>query len=346
MDCKDLHLNGGVVGVVNCQGDVHLHGGVVEWMNVQRDCYQYGGIIERRNQVVNANSQNTRDAINEAAARHAKPYADEINRLKRENAELKRENTKLKRKASDKGTIESVRAYNARLSHENNYLNNKLSELRAELEKLRAAKPEETPPDDVLVMRINHLRLQLETEREAHRKDVEKLKWRIDSLLDEVNNRHRLIYEDETEGHYIGVTDDTLDVLFTLINEYPIATDNDLSEEYGIPMASLKYIAKTLHLAKNPEQRREARERLKRHNIDLIERRGGDQGNHSNAIPVDKVGKYGKLLKSYSSMKEAEADCHIAAETIKAHCERYHKGKRYFTKEGFTFRYKVQPKNK
>ena len=344
MDCKDLHIRGGVVEIVNCQGDVHLHGGVVENMTVYQNCYQYGGIIERRNQVVNADSQNTMDAINEAVARHAKPYADEINRLKRENAELKRENTELKRKASDMATIESVRAYNARLSHENNYLNSKLQELRIELEK-RKAKPEETPPDDVLVMRINDLRLQLKTEREAHRKEVDELKWRIDSLLDEVNNRHRLVYEDETEGHYIGVTDDTLDVLFTLINEYPIATDNDLSKEYGISMTTLKYIAKALNLAKNPEQRREARERLKQHNIDLIERRGGDQGNHSNAIPVDKVGKYGKLLKSYSSMKEAEADCHIAAETIKAHCERYHKGKRYFTKEGFTFRYKKMNNN-
>ena len=344
MDCKDLHIRGGVVEMVNCQGDVHLHGGVVENMTVYQNCYQYGGIIERRNQVVNADSQNTMDAINEAVARHAKPYADEINRLKRENAELKRENTELKRKASDMATIESVRAYNARLSHENNYLNSKLQELRIELEK-RKAKPEETPPDDVLVMRINDLRLQLKTEREAHRKEVDELKWRIDSLLDEVNNRHRLVYEDETEGHYIGVTDDTLDVLFTLINEYPIATDNDLSKEYGISMTTLKYIAKALNLAKNPEQRREARERLKQHNIDLIERRGGDQGNHSNAIPVDKVGKYGKLLKSYSSMKEAEADCHIAAETIKAHCERYHKGKRYFTKEGFTFRYKKMNNN-
>lgn len=339
MDCKDLHINGGVVGVVNCQGDVHLHGGVVENMTVHHDCYQYGGIIERRVRMVNVDDQNTRDAINEAARRQVKPLTDEINRLRRENAELKRENTELKRKSSDKGTIESVRAYNARLSHENNYLNSKLQELRIELEK-RKAKPEETPPDDVLVMRINDLRLQLETERETHRKEVDELKWRIDSLLDEVNCRHRLIYEDETEGHYIGVTDDTLDVLFTLINEYPIATDNDLTEEYGISMASLKYIVKTLHLAKNTEQRREARERLKRHNIDLIERRGGDHGNHSNAVPVDKVGKYGKLLKSYSSMKEAEADCHIAAETIKAHCERYPKGKRYFTKEGFTFRYK------
>ena len=340
MDCKDLHVNGGVVGIVNCQGDVHLHGGVVEWMNVHRDCYQYGGIIERRNQVVNANSQNMRDAINEAAVRQAKPYADEINRLKRENAELKRENTELKRKASDKGTIESVRAYNVRLSHENSYLNSKLSELRSELEKLRAAKPEETPPDDVLVMRINDLRLQLETEREAHRKEVEKLKWRIDSLLDEVNTRHRLIYEDETEGHYIGVTDNTLDVLFTLINEYPIATDKDLSEEYGISMASLKYIAKILRLAKNPEQRREARERLKRHNIDLIERRGGDQGNHVNVKPVQKMAKYGRVLKTYDSIKQAAEDTGMAYKTIQEHCAIYHTSKKRFTKEGFTFRYK------
>ena len=340
MDCKDLHINGGVVGIVNCQGDVHLHGGVVEWMNVHRDCYQYGGIIERRNQVVNANSQNMRDAINEADVRQAKPYADEINRLKRENAELKRENTELKRKASDKGTIESVRAYNVRLSHENSYLNSKLSELRCELEKLRAAKPEETPPDDVLVMRINDLRLQLETEREAHRKEVEKLKWRIDSLLDEVNNRHRLIYEDETEGHYIGVTDNTLDVLFTLINEYPIATDKDLSEEYGISMASLKYIAKILRLAKNPEQRREARERLKRHNIDLIERRGGDQGNHVNVKPVQKMAKYGRVLKTYDSIKQAAEDTGMAYKTIQEHCAIYHTSKKRFTKEGFTFRYK------
>ena len=339
MECKDLHLNGGVVGVVSCQGDVHLHGGVVEKLTVYRNCYQYGGIIERRFQVINANDQNTRDAINEAAARQAKPYADEINRLRRENAELKRENADLKRKVSNTGTIESVRAYNARLSHENSYLNSKLSELRAELEK-RKAKPEETPPDDVLVMHIDRLEKQLQDEREKHRKEVDELHWRLDAVTEIANGRNSQLYEDETEGHYIGADDHTLDVLFSLINEYPIATDNDLTEEYGISMVSLKYIAKTLRLAKNPEQRREARERLKRHNIEMIERRGGDQGNHTNAIPVEKVGRYGRLLKSYNSIKEAEADCGMAADTIKAHCERYHTGKKYFTKEGFTFRYK------
>lgn len=350
MECKDLHLDGGVVGVVNCQGDVHLHGGVVENMTVHHDCYQYGGIIERRVRMVNASDQNTRDAINEAAARQAKPLTDEINKLKSkvaeeinrlrsDNAVLKRENADLKRKVSNTGTIESVRSYNARLNSENNYLKSKIQELRAELEK-RKAKPEDTPPDDVLVMRIENLNLQLKTDREKHRKEVDKLKWRIDSLLDEINNGHRQIYEDETNGHYIGVTDDTLDVLFTLINEYPIATDNDLVKEYGISMATLKYIAKTLRLAKNPEQRREARERLKRHNIEMIERRGGDQGNHVNVKPVQKMAKYGRVLKTYDSIRQAAEDTGMAYKTIQEYCASYHTSKKHFTKEGFTFRYK------
>jgi hypothetical protein len=39
----------------------------------------------------------------------------------------------------------------------------------------------------------------------------------------------------------------------------------------------VRYIAKILRLSKSPEARREARERLKRHGIEMIERRGGDQ---------------------------------------------------------------------
>jgi 6-phosphofructokinase len=66
-------------------------------------------------------------------------------------------------------------------------------------------------------------------------------------------------------------------VLFTLINEYPIANDRDMTEEMGISITTLRYIAKVLRLVKSPEARREAKERLKRHGIDMIERRGGDQ---------------------------------------------------------------------
>lgn len=45
---EDVHIHGGVVEIVNCQGDVIMHGGVVERMNVQGDCKQYGGLVERR----------------------------------------------------------------------------------------------------------------------------------------------------------------------------------------------------------------------------------------------------------------------------------------------------------
>jgi hypothetical protein len=66
-------------------------------------------------------------------------------------------------------------------------------------------------------------------------------------------------------------------VLFTLINEYPIGNDVDMAEELGMSISTVRYIAKVLRLSKSPEARREARERLKRHGIEMIERRGGDQ---------------------------------------------------------------------
>ena len=133
------------------------------------------------------------------------------------------------------------------------------------------------PSDNVLVQRIDLLRSQLDKEREAHRKKVEELEWRLKAVTDIANGRNERLYEDETNGHYIGVTDDSLDVLFTLINEYTIGIDSDIAEEMGISITTLRYIAKVLRLAKSPEARREAKERMKRHGIEMIERRGGDQ---------------------------------------------------------------------
>ena len=133
------------------------------------------------------------------------------------------------------------------------------------------------PSDNVLVQRIDLLRSQLDKEREAHRKKVEELEWRLKAVTDIANGRNERLYEDETNGHYIGVTDDSLDVLFTLINEYPISNDVDMAEEMGISINTLRYIAKVLRLVKSPEARREAKERMKRHGIEMIERRGGDQ---------------------------------------------------------------------
>ena len=133
------------------------------------------------------------------------------------------------------------------------------------------------PRDNVLLRRIDHLRSQLAKEREAHKKEIEELEWRLKAVTDIANGRNERLYEDETNGHYIGVTDNSLDVLFTLINEYPIGIDGDIAEDLGISPHMVKTIAKALRLVKSPEARREAKERLKRHGIEMIERRGGDQ---------------------------------------------------------------------
>ena len=133
------------------------------------------------------------------------------------------------------------------------------------------------PSDNVLVQRIDQLRSQLAKEREAHQKQIDELEWRLKAVTDIANGRNERLYEDETNGHYIGVTDKSLDVLFTLINEYPIGIDVDIAEDLGISPHMVKTIAKVLRLVKSPEARREAKERLKRHGIEMIERRGGDQ---------------------------------------------------------------------
>ena len=299
-------------------------------MTVHHDCYQYGGIIERRVRMVNVDDQNTRDAINEAAARQAKPYADEINRLKRENTELKR-------KASDKGTIESVRAYNARLSHENSYLKSKIQELRAELEK-RKTKPEDTPPDDVLVYRICQLNDELTKEKEAHKQEIEDLKYRL-NVACEVNAKLRQPQVDD-ERRSQEIADKHIDILATLMSAYPFTPDDDLEFEFGIPVKKIRDTARALGVIKSKEERHAAVDYLRRQNIQMIERRGGDQGNHVNVKPVQKMAKYGRVLKTYDSIKQAAEDTGMAYKTIQEHCAIYHTSKKRFTKEGFTFRYK------
>ena len=153
-----------------------------------------------------------------------------------------------------------------RSNRDNEYLRKKLNESGSD-----------EPSDNVLVQRIDQLRSQLAKEREAHRKQIDELEWRLKAVTDIANGRNERLYEDETNGHYIGVTDNSLDVLFTLINEYPIGIDSDIAENLGISTYMVKTIAKALRLAKSPEARREARVQLRRHGIDMIERRGGDQ---------------------------------------------------------------------
>jgi hypothetical protein len=245
----DLHIHGGVVQQVTCMGDVYMHGGVVNTMEVQGDCKQTGGVINRRIQ----------QSVAQATYQQPEPkvvYRDRVvykDRVVYRNHTIYRDNPG-----------QATEIFN--LKRDNVKLRQALKE-----------RDEQQPSDDILISKIRRLEDQLAKEREAHQKEIEELKWRLKAVTDIANGRNERLYEDETNGHYIGVTDDSLDVLFTLINEYPIHNDIDTSEELGISVTTLRYIAKVLRLAKSPEARREAKERLKRHGIEMIERRGGDQ---------------------------------------------------------------------
>lgn len=259
MEYQDFHMHGGVVEDVQVNGDLHMHGGVIERLTVRGDCQQFGGIVERNIHLMDANAMSEQQPKVIYRDREKIVYRDRVVTQYRTRQETQQTINDLQQQIErERRRADELEARNVTLQEE-------------------LLKKESQQSDNVLVRRIDSLQRELAKERKAHIEELKDMRWRIDTLLDEVNNRHRRIYEDETEGHYIGVTDDSLDVLFTLINEYPIAYDCDLAEEYGISLTTLKYIAKVLRLAKSPEQRREARERLQRKGLDLIERRGGDQ---------------------------------------------------------------------
>lgn len=257
-------MHGGVLENVQVHGNLYIHGGVVERLTVQGDCKQYGGIVNRRVIMAGGSAE-----TQQQAAQPKVIYRDRV---------VYRDKVVYRDRPADP-KISSLQSYNQQLRSKLQKANNEIAALNEELAKTKAAKKasQDVPDDNVLVSRIQHLESKLATEREESKRKVDELEWRLKAVTDIANGRNERIYEDETKGHYIGVTDDSLDVLFTLINDYPINYDKDLTEEYGISMSTLKYIAKVLRLAKSPEQRREARERLQRHGSDLIERRGGDQ---------------------------------------------------------------------
>ena len=213
-------------------------------------------------------------------------------------------------------------------------LRNKIKELKGN------GAQEAEPSDDVLVQRICSLRDTLDKERDEHAKEVAELKDRLDTAC-EINAKLRHSYEDDYRKSQ-EIADKHVDILATLMAAYPFTPTDDLSFEIGLPVHRIRYVADAFRVMKSKEKREEARDYLKRQSIELIERRGGDQGNYAGARPVEKVGKYGRLIKSYNTLREAATDNGLCEDTIKGHCIRYHKAKKYFTKEGFTFRFKKQ----
>lgn len=240
---EDLHIHGGVIQQVTCMGDVYMHGGVVNAMEVQGDCKQSGGVIIRNipqpGAHVTYQQPEPRVVYRDRVVYKDRKIFQDNPSLSAENANLKRENEKLRQTLKERD--------------------------------------EQQPNDDILISKIRHLENQMIKEREAHQKRIEELEWRLKAVTEIANSRNERIYEDETNGHPVAVPDDSFDVLFTLINEYPIGIDSDIAEDMGISLNMVRNLAKALRLAKSPEDRREAKKRLKRHGIEMIERRGGDQ---------------------------------------------------------------------
>ena len=211
------------------------------------------------------------------------------------------------------------------------------SMLRSKLDKLKEIDPEQDS-DDVLVQRICTLRNELAKEKEAHKKDVDDLNYRIDTILGELNGYRQDYYDANRYAQDLAINDEMFDVLFTFINLYPFTSDRDLAFEFGITKYQVKTIANILKMVKSPEARREAADYLQRQHRELIERRGGDQGNHF-MRPVEKVARNGRVVATYKSVSEAADMNNLSPNAINDHCHGNVKG---YSKAGYKYRYKKQ----
>lgn len=239
---------------------------------------------------------------------------------------------------ADKITDDERRQYQQLISNLKERLRRSENEV-LELRRKDRQEESEIPSDDVLVQRIILLRHDLERERQAHAQDVKELKERLDTAL-EVNAKLRR-HNEERDKISQHIADYHIDILATLMALYPFTPDKDLEYEFGIPANRIRDTAKVLGQIKSPEARREAVDYLKRQHIEMIQRRGGDRGNHTNIKVVEKVARNGRVVATFDSAKDAADAYGWTDKTIREYCQDYSKKRRY-TKEGYTFRYKMK----
>lgn len=234
---------------------------------------------------------------------------------------------------------EERKRYQDRISE----LSRQLSESRSEAIRLQAKVNELSsveaplPDDDVLVRRIIQLKDELSKEQEAHQKDIVELQYRLDTAL-EVNAKLRKGIT-ETNHNSQLIADEHIDILATLLCLYPYTPTADLELEFGIPQNKIRFVADVLGAIKSKEARQEAVDYLQRQHRELIQRRGGDQGNNAQSKKVEKVARNGRLVATYDSINEAAEANGCDHHTISSRCS----GKTTsYTKDGYKYRYKKQ----
>ena len=174
---------------------------------------------------------------------------------------------------TDRVSEDERRKYRQRIAELESRLSRKESEclkLREKLGKQEA----ETPPDDVLVAKIEHLQRELASERADRKREVDELKERIDVAL-EINAKLRVAKDREPISQ--NIADRHVDILASLMALYPFTPDKDLVLEFNIPVDRIRETARVLGVIKSTEARREAIEYLRKQHIEFIQRRGGDQ---------------------------------------------------------------------
>lgn len=308
---SDYHIYSGISGTLNVNsGTVYLYGGVVERLNLNDSRFvQNGGIVQRK--IIIGCNESTRTPDE---------YSKTIDILNRRISRLESECLSVRK---------DCRYWQERaqiLANDNNSLREKLDEVKG--------KNPEANQDDVLVQRICTLRKELEKEREAHKKEVEELNYRLDVAM-EVNAdlRHRLDDHDKISQE---IAERHVDILASIMALYPFTPTEDLTFEFGLQPNKISYVASALGVLKSKEERDAAREYLQNQGLQLMERRGGAQSNHFMS-PVEKVARNGRVIATYDSVTEAAEANESTPTTIRKYCNGAKNG---YDNDGYKYRYK------
>lgn len=207
-------------------------------------------------------------------------------------------------------------------------------DLQAEIDRLKKKLlwPIRQNPDDVLVRRIEILKDEMAKQQQDYEQKISELTHDLVTLRirqwQDARNR-----EPSRSAH---IADEHIDLLATILCIYPFTSTEDIEFEFGIKDRYIRFVNQVLGQVKSPEARNAARDYLRRQGLELLERRGGDQGKHYGK-PVVKITRNGRVIEEWESLTDASRATGMAIQTLRRYCEAK---KRIYTQEGYTFRFK------
>ena len=205
-------------------------------------------------------------------------------------------------------------------------------DMQAEIDRLKKKLlwPVRQNPDDVLVRRIEILKDEMAKQQQDYEQKISELAHDLAVLR---VKQYEMKRPSSNSSH---IADEHVDLLATILCLYPFTSTDDIEFEFGIKDRYIRFVNQVLGQVKSPEARKAARDYLRRQGLELIERRGGDQGKHYGK-PVLKITRNGRVVEEWESLTDASRATGMAHKTIRNYCDAK---KRIYTSEGYTFRYK------